>query len=170
MDEIPEENAPLREDTDVSDDSDDDMPDDKFDPLNRQKHGGPKLKKQSMLQSMVEQTALEMGKAMPVMTRGAELEAATIKDVEDLKQTLAKQLIHIPNDVLKRAIVLPKDIDGSIGRYASPGDLLPKNPETDWSHKAQVKNRNKLLEDLHEWRKETFPEQKNVKKNRLFNE
>ena len=52
-----------------------------------------------------------MGKAMPVMTRGAELEAATIKDVEDLKQTLAMEMIHVPNDVLKRAIVLPKDLD-----------------------------------------------------------
>ena len=55
----------------------------------KEKRGGPKFKKQSQLQSMVEQTALEMGKAMPVMSRGAELEAATVKDVEDLKQTLA---------------------------------------------------------------------------------
>ena len=80
---------------------------------------------------MVEQTALEMGKAMPVMSRGAELEAATVKDVEDLKQTLANQMIHVPNEVLRRAIILPKDIDGSNGRYASPRDLLPKNPAYD---------------------------------------
>ena len=70
---------------------------------------------------------------MPVMSRGAELELATIRDVEDLKQTLAQQMIHIPNDVLRRAIILPKDIDGSNGRYATPKDLLPKNPATDWS-------------------------------------
>lgn len=71
------------------DDSDDGQPDDKYDPLSRQKEGGPKLKKQSMLQSAVEQTALELGKAMPVMSRGPELELSTIKDVEDLKHTLA---------------------------------------------------------------------------------
>jgi len=35
-------------------DSDGDTPDDKYDPLSRQKEGGPKLKKQSMLQSAVE--------------------------------------------------------------------------------------------------------------------
>ena len=71
---------------------------------------------------------MEMGKAMPVMSRGAELELSTIRDVEDLKQTLAQQMIHIPNDVLRRAIILPRDIDGSNGKYASPKELLPKNP------------------------------------------
>ena len=89
---------------------------------------------------MVEQTALEMGKAMPVMTRGAELEAATIKDVEDLKQTLAMQMIHVPNDVLRRAIILPKDMDGSTGRYASPRDLLPKNPNYDLGFQQKQKD------------------------------
>ena len=43
------------------------------------------MNKKNMLQTMVEQTALEMGKAMPVMTRGAELEIQTVRDVEDLK-------------------------------------------------------------------------------------
>lgn len=68
---------------------------------------------------------------MPVMSRGPELELQTIKDVEDLKHTLALNLIHVPNDVLRRAIILPKDIDNSEGRYASPKDTLPKNPEND---------------------------------------
>ena len=40
-------------------------------------------------------------------------------------------MIHVPNDVLRRAIILPKDIDNSEGRYASPRDTLPKNPEYD---------------------------------------
>ena len=68
---------------------------------------------------------------MPVMSRGPELELQTIKDVEDLKHTLALNLIHVPNDVLRRAIILPKDIDNSEGWYASPKDTLPKNPEND---------------------------------------
>ena len=63
--------------------------DHKYDPLSRQKQGGPKLDKKSMLQSAVEQTALELGKAMPVMSRGPELELSTISEVEDLKHTLA---------------------------------------------------------------------------------
>ena len=84
-----------------------------------------------MLQSAVEQTALELGKAMPVMSRGPELELSTIKDVEDLKHTLAQAMVHIPNDVLRRAIILPKDMDTSNGRYASPKDLLPRNPHLD---------------------------------------
>ena len=70
-------------------DSDDDNPTDKYDPLSRHKEGGTKLNKKSMLQSAVEQTALELGKAMPVMSRGPELELSTIKDVEDLKHQLA---------------------------------------------------------------------------------
>ena len=41
-------------------------------------------------------------------------------------------MIHVPNDVLRRAIILPKDIDTSDGRYASPRDLLPKNPDNDY--------------------------------------
>ena len=78
----------VKEDLSESDLSDDAM-DDKYDPLAKQKEGGAKLNKQSMLQSAVEQTALELGKAMPVMSRGPELELSTIKDVEDLKHTLA---------------------------------------------------------------------------------
>ena len=83
------------------------------------------------MQSAVEQTALELGKAMPVMSRGPELELSTIKDVEDLKHALAQAMIHVPNEVLRRAIILPKDMDTSNGRYATPKDLLPKNPATD---------------------------------------
>jgi len=37
-----------------SDEDSDEVPDDKYDPLSRQKEGGPKLKKSSMLQSAVE--------------------------------------------------------------------------------------------------------------------
>ena len=68
---------------------------------------------------------------MPVMSRGPELELSTIKDVEDLKQTLAKAMIHVPNEVLRRAIILPKDMDTNNVKYATPKDFLPKNPATD---------------------------------------
>ena len=44
MDEIPEENAPLKDDTDVSDFSDED-PENIYDPLYKEKRGGPKFKK-----------------------------------------------------------------------------------------------------------------------------
>ena len=45
LDEIEED---YRDDRNSDEDSDD-QPDDKYDPLARQKEGGPKLKKQSML-------------------------------------------------------------------------------------------------------------------------
>ena len=85
LDEITEEGKEeLKEDTDVSESSDDNQ-EDKYNPLSKKREGAPQLSKKNMLQSMVEQTALEMGKAMPVMTRGAELEIQTVRDVEDLK-------------------------------------------------------------------------------------
>ena len=40
-------------------------------------------------------------------------------------------MIHIPNDVLRRAIVMPKDMDTSDGKYPTPRDLLPRNPKND---------------------------------------
>ena len=45
MDEIPEENAPVKDDTDVSDFSDEEDPDGIYDPLYKEKRGGPKFKK-----------------------------------------------------------------------------------------------------------------------------
>lgn len=159
LDEIEEDDKEDKRDSDVSD-SDGDTPDDKYDPLSRQKEGGPKLKKQSMLQSAVEQTALELGKAMPVMSRGPELELSTIKDVEDLKHALAQAMIHVPNDVLRRAIILPKDIDTSDGRYASPKDLLPKNPALDPELLFKEKEHKKLMRDLIKWGDNTFERKK----------
>ena len=84
-----------------------------------------------MLQTAVEHAALEMGNSMPVMSRGPEIELSTIKDVEDLKHTLAQNQINLSNQVLRRAIILPKDMDTTAGRYASPADTLPKNPDND---------------------------------------
>ena len=115
-----------------------------------------------MLQSAVEQTALELGKAMPVMSRGPELELSTIKDVEDLKHTLAQAMIHVPNDVLRRAIILPKDIDTSNGRYASPRDLLPKNPATDPELLRKQDEHNKIMKKYIKWQEKTFPWRKRV--------
>ena len=90
LDDIVEDPKEAAPDTDNSnDEGGEGGEDDKYDPLERNREGAPRLKKQSMLQSAVEQTALELGKAMPVMSRGPELELSTIKDVEDLKHTLA---------------------------------------------------------------------------------
>ena len=50
-----------------------------------------------MLQTAVEHAALEMGNSMPVMSRGPEIELSTIKDVEDLKHTLAQNNINLAN-------------------------------------------------------------------------
>lgn len=108
-----------------------------------------------MLQSAIEQTALELGKAMPVMSRGPELELSTIKDVEDLKHTLAKAMVHIPTDVLRRAIILPKDMDTSNGKYATPGDLLPKGIN-DSIEGYQRRQQEKLLSKVYKWRDRTF--------------
>lgn len=66
-----------------------DPTDDKYDPLAKTKEGSVAIKKASMLQTAVEHAALEMGNSMPVMSRGPEIELSTIKDVEDLKHTLA---------------------------------------------------------------------------------
>ena len=84
-----------------------------------------------MLQTAVEHAALEMGNSMPVMSRGPEIELSTIKDVEDLKHTLAQNQINLPNEVLRRAIILPKDMDTTAGKYATPNDTLPRNPFND---------------------------------------
>lgn len=94
---------------------------------------------------------------MPVMSRGPEIEIATLRDVEDLKHMLAQHMIHVPNDVLKRAIVLPKDIDTTGGRYAKPSDLLPKNPAKDVNILQRKDEQRKLMKDVSNWRQETFP-------------
>lgn len=97
------------------------------------------------------------------MSRGPELELSTIKDVEDLKHTLAQAMIHVPQDVLRRAIVLPKDIDTSNGKYATPKDLLPRNPQTDPELMFKMEEQNKLMADLIKWQQKTFPWRKIVK-------
>ncbi len=94
---------------------------------------------------------------MPVMSRGPELELSTIKDVEDLKHTLAKAMIHVPNDVLRRAIILPKDLDTTNNKYPTPKDFLPKNPATDPEQLWAAKQQRKLMKDLLKWQQSTFP-------------
>ena len=108
-----------------------DPEDDKYDPLAKTKEGSVAIKKASMLQTAVEHAALEMGNSMPVMSRGPEIELSTIKDVEDLKHTLAQNQINLPNEVLRRAIILPKDMDTTAGKYATPKDTLPRDPFSD---------------------------------------
>ena len=71
------------------------------------------------------------------MSRGPEIELSTIKDVEDLKHSLAQNMINIPNHVLRRAIILPKDMDTTAGNYPKPGDTLPINYLTDNDYKRK---------------------------------
>ena len=101
-----------------------------------------------MLQTAVEHAALEMGNSMPVMSRGPEIELSTIKDVEDLKHTLAQNNINLANQVLRRAIILPKDMDTTAGRYASPADTLPKNPYNDPDWERQEANKEAVLKGI----------------------
>ena len=98
------------------------------------------------------------------MSRGPELELSTIKDVEDLKHTLAQAMVHVPNDVLRRAIILPKDMDTSNGRYASPKDLLPKNPQLDAEMIHHAEEMRKLMAKETRWKQKTFPEYYKKKK------
>ena len=97
------------------------------------------------------------------MSRGPELELSTIKDVEDLKHTLAQAMIHVPQDVLRRAIILPKDMDTTNGKYATPADLLPKNPENDPEELYKREEQQYLMKDLIKWQQKTFPWRKKQK-------
>ena len=101
-----------------------------------------------MLQTAVEHAALEMGNSMPVMSRGPEIELSTIKDVEDLKHTLAQNQINLPNQVLRRAIILPKDMDTTAGKYSTPQDTLPRNPFDDPDWERQQINKEAVLLDM----------------------
>ena len=42
------------------------------------------------LSQAIDQVSMEMGGGMPILSRGPEVEIASVKDVEDLKHTLAK--------------------------------------------------------------------------------
>ena len=70
----------------------------------------------------------------------------------------------MPNNVLRRAIILPKDLDTSNGRYASPKDLLPKNPATDQEQIHQAEEIKKLMKKEFRWREKTFPDYYKKKK------
>jgi len=70
-------------------------------------------------------------------------------------------MIHVPNDVLRRAIILPKDMDTTGGRYATPKDLLPKNPANDIEYIHKQENYKKVMKDLIKWQQNTFPWRRN---------
>lgn len=65
---------------------------------------------------------------MPSFTRGNETEISYRKEVEDLMKVLSKSQINVPNKVLQRAIVIPKDPDGTNTTYPKVKDLLMHNP------------------------------------------
>jgi len=54
---------------------------------------------------------------MPRFARGPETELANVKELEDLKQMLAKKHIHIDPSVLQRAIIMPKDLNSTEAVY-----------------------------------------------------
>ena len=72
-------------------------------------------------------------------------------------------MIHVPQDVLRRAIILPKDIDTTGGKYATPMDLLPKNPASDPELLFKQEEHNHLMGDLIKWQQKSFPWRKKQK-------
>ena len=87
-----------------------------------------------------------MGHSMPVMTRGPEIELSTLKDVEDLKHVLAQHAINLPNNVLKRAIILPKDVDSSTLKYPKDGEQLDHNYFLSYAYQRKLAEKEKELE------------------------
>ena len=74
-------------------------------------------------------------------------------------------MIHIPNDVLRRAIILPKDKDTTGNKYPTPADLLPRNPDTDSNLQREEREKYLLMKDLYKWQQKTFPWREKVKEN-----
>ena len=81
-----------------------------------------------------------------MLSRSLEVELSTIKEFEDLKQSLVSDHIDVPIDVLRRAIVLPKDIDAPSRKYATPHSTLPIKPllDHDWLRKKALIDGTKL--------------------------
>ena len=59
---------------------------------------------------------------------------------------------------------MPKDLDTSNGRYASPRDLLPKNPYTDQEQIHHAEEMKKLMKKENRWKERTFPDYYKKKK------
>ena len=71
------------------------------------------------------------GSSLPMLSRSLEVELSSIKEFEDLRQSLVSDHIDVPIDVLRRAIVLPKEIDTAARKYATPHSTLPIKPLLD---------------------------------------
>ena len=67
---------------------------------------------------------------MPIMSRSLDVEFSTIKEMNDLEHSLARDHINLPKGVLQRAIVIPNDT-GSPRRYITPYSTLPIKPHLD---------------------------------------
>ena len=151
--EVTKGKAPKKGKGGKKDDSESDEPlNDKFDP-SRKRKGKLGLKtdgnnKVNSVQTAVEHIALEMGHSMPVMTRGPEIELSTVKDVEDLKHVLAQHQINVPNDILRRAIILPKDVDSSAQKYPKDGESLDRNYFQTEAYLQKLARKEKELEKL----------------------
>ena len=68
---------------------------------------------------------------MPSFSRGPEIEITTMREVEVLKQMLAKIKVHIPTKALERGIVMPRDLDNYHPQLPKVGDHLMENPYKD---------------------------------------
>lgn len=86
-----------------------------------------KIHKLDMSEAL-ERMAQQGSRANPIFKRGAEVEISTMQDMEMLKAHLASQKIHIPNHVLERGIVIPRDMDEGKTVYPYIGDLISENP------------------------------------------
>ena len=65
--------------------------------------------------------------SLPMMSRGPDIQQTTTAECQKLKHYLERGDIRLPNQTLKRAIIVPKDIDSRVASYPKPGDSLPRN-------------------------------------------
>ena len=91
---------------------------------------------------------------MPKFTRGADTEVASRKEVEQLMSVLSQKQVNIPNQVLQRAIVMPKDLDPNLTTHPTVRSQLLHNPFGTPQYKAaeaarkKEEAREKLLKEL----------------------
>jgi hypothetical protein len=67
---------------------------------------GPNKQAHQALEAIIQESGKNI---MPLLSRGPEIELSTMKDMEGLRQHLAKHKIHIDPKVLQRAMVIPRD-------------------------------------------------------------
>jgi hypothetical protein len=87
-------------------------------------------------------------RAMPLFTRGPELEITTMQEVEVMKAILAASKIHLPSKSLERAIIMPRDLDGNHPEYPKITDMLTINPYKEKKEAKKKKGKKLANTDL----------------------